>query len=82
MRKYSEEAKRELLEMTCNKCGRKMKVDKGIVGQGALSISYGWGYFSRKDGETHSFDICEECYDDLIKSFIIPIDIEERHEIV
>lgn len=82
MRKYSEETKRDLLEMTCNKCGKKMNVNNGIVDQGVLNITYGWGYFSKKDGETHSFDICEECYDQLIKTFLIPIDIEERNEIV
>lgn len=82
MRRYSEETKRELLEVICNKCGKKLMVDRGIAHQGVLSISYGWGYFSKRDGETHSFDLCEECYDDLIKSFIIPINIEERNEIV
>ena len=35
-----------------------------------------------KDGQTHRFDLCEKCYDELIKSFLIPIDIEERNEIV
>lgn len=82
MRRYNEETKRELVGMTCNKCGKNITVDKGIVGQGVFSISYGWGYFSKKDGENHNFDICEDCYDELISSFIIPINIEERHEIV
>lgn len=82
MRKYSEEIKRNILEMTCNKCGKKIKVENGIAHEGVLSIVYGWGYFSEKDGQTHYFDLCEECYDRLIKTFLIPIDIEERNEIV
>ena len=82
MRKYNEEVKRELLEVTCNKCGRKVPVNKGIVGQGVFSVAYGGGYFSEKDGQTHNFDLCEECYDSLIKTFILPIDIIERSEIV
>lgn len=24
-----------------------------------------WGYFSQKDGETHTFCICERCYDEM-----------------
>ena len=31
-----------------------------------------WGYFSQKDGESHSFDLCEECYDRLTGGFQIP----------
>ena len=50
MRKYSEEIKRDLLEITCNKCGKKMKLENGIAQEGVLSIAYGWGYFSEKDG--------------------------------
>ena len=36
-----------------------------------------WGYFSKKDGETHSFDLCEECYDKWIGGFQIPVGIQE-----
>ena len=82
MRKYVEEAKKELLEIYCNKCGKKVTVNNGIVKEGVFSITYGWGFFSGKDGETHNLDLCEECYDELIKSFIIPINIVERNEIV
>ena len=35
------------------------------------------GYFSEKDGERHSFDLCESCYDDLLRTFRIPAEIEE-----
>lgn len=82
MRKYNDENKKDLLEIYCNKCGKKITIDNGIVKEGAFSITYGWGYFSKKDGETHSLDLCEDCYDELIKSFNIPINIVERNEIV
>lgn len=82
MRKYKEESKKELQEMQCNKCGRKIEVRNGIVYEGSFSVDYGWGYFSKKDGENHSFDLCEECYEELIKTFTIPIYKEERNEIV
>ena len=37
-----------------------------------------WGYFSNKDGERHSFDLCESCYDELLKTFLIPVEIEKQ----
>ncbi|NLL92600.1 MAG: hypothetical protein GX225_00420 [Clostridiales bacterium] len=43
---------------------------------------YVWGYFSEKDGERHSFDLCEDCYDAMIKNFKIPICIEKRTELM
>lgn len=82
MRKYSDDIKKDLVEVYCNKCGRKAIIDKGIIKEGIFSITYGWGYFSRKDGETHNLDLCEDCYDELIKSFNIPINVIERNEIV
>ena len=42
-----------------------------------LSVDHTWGYFSEKDGERHSFDLCESCYDKLLASFKIPADVRE-----
>lgn len=82
MRKYSEETKKKLIGMRCNKCGKLISVDNGIINQGVFTVTYGWGYFSEKDGQVHEFDLCEECYDEYTKTFLIPIDVEERNEIV
>jgi len=53
-----------------------------IVCEGAYMADYVWGYFSEKDGERHSFDLCEDCYDAMIKNFKIPICIEKRTELM
>lgn len=82
MRKYDDDIKKELVEIVCNKCSKKIIIENGIAMNGVMNISYGWGYFSRKDGETHNFDLCEECYDSFINEFQIPVTIEERNEIV
>ena len=82
MRKYDDNIEKDLLEIYCNKCGKKILLENGIIKEGAFSIDYGWGYFSNKDGENHSLDLCEDCYDELIKSFKLPINIVERNEIV
>ena len=34
--------------------------------------------FSGKDGEIHSFDLCESCYDLLVQEFKIPPEKKEQ----
>ncbi len=82
MRIYSEETKNELQQVICNACGRKMLVEKGIVKEGLCSCQEKFGYFSDKDGQIHQFDLCERCYDEIIKNFKIPVEIEESNEMV
>ena len=41
-----------------------------------------FGFFSGKDGKKHSFDLCEECYDKMIKEFAIPVEEEEAVELI
>jgi hypothetical protein len=84
MRVYIEETKKEktLKEIYCNKCGRKIEVKKGIVREGVLSVEHKWDYFSQKDGIKHSFDICEECYDGMIKKFKYPVTSTEYSELL
>ncbi len=70
------------MEVVCNCCGRKLTASKGVVKEGVLSINADWGYFSKKDGEIHKIDICEECYDKWKLSFKIPIDIVSKNEML
>lgn len=80
MRQYDENNK--LLTADCNGCGKKLKVQKGIIEEGVFSASYAFGYFSTKDEEIHKFDLCEECYDKWIKSFQIPVEIGHKTELL
>ena len=41
-----------------------------------------WGYFSEKDGETHSFDLCEECYDRITGQFAVPVEKKDELELI
>lgn len=82
MRVYSENNKDELVSITCNACGRELIVENGIVKEGICSCREKFGYFSKKDGQIHCFDLCESCYDKLIKGFQIPVEIEESNELV
>ena len=47
-----------------------------------LRIEKNWGYFSNKDGICQKINICEECYDEMIKGFQIPPNVEENTELL
>ena len=71
-----------LQKVVCNQCGRELKLQNGIVQEGIFEGSVRWGYFSKKDGEQHSFDLCEECYEAMVKGFVIPVHREEQTELL
>lgn len=78
MRSYEE---KELKEVCCNRCGRKLKVEGGVLKEGCFKGNSLFGYFSRRDGIRHSFDLCEDCYDDLLQTFSIPVEEIEETEL-
>ena len=80
MKQYN--GKQELTAIVCNHCGKKIPLEHHMLKAGVFSASTIWGYFSRKDGEIHRFDLCEDCYDRLVEQFLIPPDIEEQKELL
>ena len=82
MRKYKEKELREveLTNLVCNQCGKELLVEEGILKEGCFSIEYAFDYFSNKDGYIYSFDLCEDCFDKLIKGFKEPVEITETKE--
>ena len=77
MRQYQLKETKEIKKIICNKCGMEIQVVNGCPGRGySVWIRHG-GTSRRRDGEHHSFDLCESCYDELLKSFLIPAEIEE-----
>lgn len=71
-----------LAEAICNCCGKKLLVENGILKEECIHIVHDFGYFSEKDGETHSFDLCEDCYTQMIAKFRIPIESREQKELL
>lgn len=61
----------------CNGCGKTIKKAGDMYQEGVFLAEQEWGYFSGKDGERHSFCLCEECYDRMIRAFVIPVKTEE-----
>ena len=77
MRQYEMKKTKEINKIICNQCGKEIPVTDGIPREGVFSVNCEWGYFSEKDGEKHSIDLCEACYDKLVSSFRFPVEIEE-----
>lgn len=48
-----------------------------------LTVEKEWGYFSdKKDGRIHRMDICESCYEKMVKKFVIPPEEKQVTEFV
>lgn len=73
MRQYKLEQRvtGELEKIICNKCGKEIEVIQGIAQEDYLAVKKRWGYFSDKDNQEDEFDLCEDCYDELVASFKI-----------
>lgn len=82
MRQYMDPDQRTLEKVVCNQCGRELKLENGIVQEGVFMGDARFGYFSGKDGERHSFDLCEACYDRLVGGFLVPVTVEEELELL
>lgn len=81
MRKFKNEQKM-LTAVICNGCGRELRVEDGVLREGCFEGKQSFGYFSTMDGERHSFDLCEDCYQKMIRQFAIPVEREENTELL
>lgn len=69
-------------EIYCNKCGKRIGTEEDLARGEMLHVEKVWGYFSKKDGERHTFDLCEECYDAIIADFEIPVAVSEENVLI
>jgi len=67
----------EQKKLRCNGCGKTFEIENGIYQEGFFEGRQEWGYFSKKDGERHFFYLCETCYDEMVKKFVLSVEIEE-----
>ncbi len=82
MRKYESTNEAKLERVVCNQCKKVLKLENGYLKEECFHADHIFGYFSRKDGTRHSFDLCEECYDRMIARFQIPVETEEEKELL
>ena len=74
--------KREIQPICCNSCGKMITIENGIMKEDAFEAKKEWGYFSRRDMEVHSFNLCEECYERIIAQFKIPVQVDRKLEVL
>ncbi len=75
MKQYQTKEIQEVSKIICNKCGKEIDVKDGRLVEDVLQVEKRWGYPSEKDNEVHSFELCEACYDEFVKTFSIPVEI-------
>ena len=80
--KRADEDIKSVSELLCNCCGRKIKKDNNIIKEDVFTGIKEWGYFSDRDMEVHRFIICEKCYEEMIRSFKVPVDIINKTEVL
>ena len=71
-----------MAKIQCNQCGKIYEYETSIAQDEFLFIQKDWGYFSKKDGVRHQFVLCENCYDQWIQNFCIPVIESELKELV
>lgn len=81
MRKWKQD-EAVLQSVVCNRCGKQLKVENGVLKEGCLQVCQTFGYFSTMDGTKVRFDLCEACYLELKKSFLIAPQEEEATELL
>lgn len=69
-------------KVICNQCKKELKYEKGVLKEGCLSVDQVFGYFSKKDGIRHRFDLCEDCYDKLVQGFVLPVEETAENELL
>ena len=51
-----------LKKVFCNKCGKEMLVENGMLREGCFEADQIFGYFSQKGGEHQQLDFCEDFF--------------------
>ncbi len=69
-------------KIICNCCKKVIQMEDYHSRTEYLHVEKAWGYSSNKDGERQEFDLCEPCYDALVRKFRIPVDSQEITELI
>lgn len=59
------------IRRTCNKCGKYVEEDLDTITPLCFTFEYG----SNHDFEQWSFDLCDECLEEIVREFKIPITV-------
>lgn len=64
--------KEEKIDVNCNMCGRPVEKNDFGYFEDHITVAKTWGYGTPIDGETHVFEFCFDCYNELTDRFAIP----------
>lgn len=56
----------EVRLVICNMCAKDIDIKSRLYVDNHISIEKIWHYGSPFDGETHSIDLCTDCYSELV----------------
>lgn len=83
MREYVEKGTvGKLKRVVCNGCGKELRVEDGYLKEGCFHGKTGFGYFSRRDGVSYKFDLCEDCFDRMKEAFVVPAEESDETEMI
>lgn len=82
MRRFEDEQNGQLKQVICNQCKKELKLENGYLKEGCFAGNVVFGYFSKRDGLRHKFDLCEECYNKMIEGFQIPVEESLENELL
>ncbi len=71
--------RKKLRYVICNRCGKNIEINKY---KDFLNINKIWGYNSNHDNELHEFELCEECYDELVKELKIKPKVTKKKRFI
>jgi len=64
----------KLVDVTCDRCGGSCWDDEHMNLEYAEMKSM-WGYGSKKDCERHKIQVCEKCYDEIVATMKINVQV-------
>lgn len=82
MRIYREGQARMLEQVRCNRCGKDLQIQNGILIEECFHGKNIFGYFSEEDGVCEEFDLCEKCYQEMVLGFSVPVTRTEVTELL
>ena len=82
MRVYSDQKETELIQVICNGCRKNLLVENGFLKEECIHVGHDFGFFGSKDGLSHKFDLCEDCYRKITENFSVPVEEWERKELL
>ena len=82
MKKYLNENESKLAAVVCNGCGKNLLVENGFLKEECISVHHNFGFFGKRDGQIHLFDLCEDCYEKITAGLKIPVQVQEQKELL